>query len=292
MGPPGDTHAGFFTIASAITAAVAAGASTTAPANIYIKPQSGGYTENPILQDGINLIGFGAGPDQATGTGTAINGKITMTGAGSASVIRLTLNTNADYFAEFTTAATTQNITFDSCIMNATNGGGIHCTNTGALIYITHCTGQSTAQAQFVFTNGATNVVYSRFFSSDEATASTFSGGTVFQSANCLFNFPLSFSGSSSWGTSFCAITSLNVTAITQASSSTGGVYQCQIASGSASCMSISGGSTIQTTFTQLSSSTTNVLTGAGTLQYGFLTFTGTSSGTNVTTQTPLATLI
>ena len=52
----GPTHADFTTISSAISAAIAAGASNTNPINIYIKP--GLYTEDITLSDGINLLGF------------------------------------------------------------------------------------------------------------------------------------------------------------------------------------------------------------------------------------------
>lgn len=57
VGQPGDTHAGYTTIQSAINAAQAAGASRTNPANVYIKP--GTYAENLTLYSGVNLIAFG-----------------------------------------------------------------------------------------------------------------------------------------------------------------------------------------------------------------------------------------
>lgn len=52
----GATGSDFTTIQAAINQAISDGASHSNPKNIYIKP--GIYTENPVLSDGINLIGF------------------------------------------------------------------------------------------------------------------------------------------------------------------------------------------------------------------------------------------
>lgn len=57
VGQPGDIHAGYTTIQSAIDAAHAAGATSASPANVYIKP--GTYNENLTGYDGVNLIAFG-----------------------------------------------------------------------------------------------------------------------------------------------------------------------------------------------------------------------------------------
>lgn len=57
----GATGSDFTTIQAAINQAVADGASSTDPKNIYIKP--GIYNENLTLYDGINLIGFDPTPN-------------------------------------------------------------------------------------------------------------------------------------------------------------------------------------------------------------------------------------
>ena len=69
VGQPGDVHAGYTTIQAAITQAVADGASSSNPLNIYVKP--GTYTENLTVFDGIHVIAFGAdfSPGNTTGTG-------------------------------------------------------------------------------------------------------------------------------------------------------------------------------------------------------------------------------
>lgn len=97
VGQPGDAHAGFTTISSAITQAVADGASTATPKNIYVKP--GTYTENLTLADGINIIGFEPvtfsywDPVQRY-MSVILNGNVTISGAGSITKVA-NLNINA-----------------------------------------------------------------------------------------------------------------------------------------------------------------------------------------------------
>ncbi len=51
----GPTNSDYKTISAAIAAAVAAGASSSAPANILVKPNGGPYIENLTLSDGIQI---------------------------------------------------------------------------------------------------------------------------------------------------------------------------------------------------------------------------------------------
>lgn len=98
VGKPGDTHAGFTTIQSAIDQAVLDGASETNVLNIYVKP--GTYAENLIGSSGINIICFNNNAwqyNQLSGlsglvplptSSVILNGSITFTG-----------NTNAEFFS-------------------------------------------------------------------------------------------------------------------------------------------------------------------------------------------------
>lgn len=82
-----DANSEYNTIQAAITQAVADGASSATPKNIYIKP--GTYTENLTISDGINLIGFG-GDVLLTGTPVVVSGNHTISGNWNA--YNLTLN--------------------------------------------------------------------------------------------------------------------------------------------------------------------------------------------------------
>lgn len=74
-----DVHSGYSTIQAAITAAVTAGASSSAWAYIYVKP--GTYTENLTLHDGIAVIGIALSDiniADALTNGVVLNGSVTI----------------------------------------------------------------------------------------------------------------------------------------------------------------------------------------------------------------------
>lgn len=283
-----DIHSGFATIASAIAQAVADGASSTNPKNIYIKPKSGGYTENLTIQDGIHLIGFGSSSFIAPST-TQIIGKITMTATGKASINGLVLTTNGDYVVEVTGANIISVILFN-CMINATNNNAIHLTNANSTINLFHCHGLITgAIAYFVSTGGAINAYYC-LLAGANATASTFADGN-FTAEYTTFNEPITTSGTSALSLLYCEILpAANSTAVTHGGSGLSYCSNTRFASGNASAVSIGG--TLPMINCVVDSTNANAITGAGTLQYAFIAFTNTSSTVNTATQTPLATLI
>jgi len=83
----GPTQSDFATISAAIAQAVIDGVSSSNQINIYVKPQSGGYTENITLPGWINIIGFpengGSIQQSATNSPMAVvlNGTITFSGS-------------------------------------------------------------------------------------------------------------------------------------------------------------------------------------------------------------------
>lgn len=289
VGP--DVHSQYATIAAAIAAAVSAGASSTSPANIYIKPQSGGYTENPILQDGINLIGFN-GPSLVSGTniGPQIHGKLTFTGSGTASVIGMGLNTNSDYLLEIT-GSNAVVVNLMNCFLNASNSNAIHLTNSNGSIYLSNCTGQCSTNTFFIATAGGINVDDCTLAGNNTTTNSTFASSSL-NMQNTLTSFPITTSGTGAFSAIFCQLLVANTLALTHGGSGSSYMKSCRVESGTASCISIGAGAILPITHSEFNSTNTNVITGTGTMKYALLAFTGTSSTTNVTTQTPFATLI
>ncbi len=284
-----DIHSQYSTIGAAITAAVAAGASSSTPAAIFIKFNGSPYTENPVLQDGINLIGFDGGNFNNAGNSTAITGKITFSGAGYASVQGLTLNTNGDYFAEFT-GSSSVNILFKNCTLNATNANGLHNTNTAASILIWYCNGNCTTNTFFICTSQGVDVRYSYLFSLNTTTASTFTNAGFTSHFSELF-FPVTVSGTGFYN----IINSRVVTAaacVTTSGSGPSVINNSEFISSTFSSLVINGSAVIPVMNSSFQSSNTNVITGSGTLNYAFLAFYGSSSGVNVSTLTPLPTLI
>jgi hypothetical protein len=284
-----DVHSGFATIASAIAQAVADGATSTNPKNIYIKPKSGGYTENLTLSDGINLIGFGDSFFSGICT-TKIIGKITMTAAGTASVNNLVLQTNGDYCLEVT-GANALNVILNSCFINATNANAIHLTNASAGIQLMYTQGACSTNTFFVATAGAFNVDYCILAGNNTTTNSTIADCSL----NMMYTYmscPITTSGTGAIGLFKCQIICTNTTALTHGGSGSSIAQETRFESGTASAVSI--GATLSMMQCSVFSTNANAITGAGTLFYGLIVFygSGASSGVNTATQTALATLI
>jgi hypothetical protein len=82
-----------------------------------------------------------------------------------------------------------------------------------------------------------------------------------------------------------------NVTYFQSSGTGSSSFNSCTMNSGTAACMSIGAGTIANVVGCAFSSSAAHVLTGAGTLGYAYISFTGGSSGHNVTTETALAQL-
>lgn len=102
----------------------------------------------------------------------------------------------------------------------------------------------------------------------------------TFACSNCYF-----FTSASGFPTGLATIA--NNTLITTATSGTYEFKDCQFSSGSASAISVGSGTTVKLSgCCDINSSNTNAITGAGTLIGSNINFSGTSSFTNVTSQT------
>lgn len=281
VGP--DVHSQYSTIASAIAAVVSAGASSTSPANIYIKPQTSGYTENPVLVDGINLISFGGQ--------VVIHGKLSMTTAGTASVNGFTLQTNSDFLLAVTGSAASI-LDINNCNFNCTNHTGVSFTSSSgsAVINLNYCIGDLGTTGIGLFTSsssGQLNLLFDRITNSGgSTTASTASAGTVtIQESSLTLPLATTSGGVINISRSNVTCSGLNTTAFTSAG--TGGMVHDSVifSSGSASAVSVGTGTTVSLFQCNIGSTNTNAITGAGTVIFSNLTFINTSSLINTTTQ-------
>lgn len=281
VGP--DVNSQYTTIGAAISAAITAGVSSTSPANIYVKPQSGGYTENLVLVDGINLIGF----NQAT----FINGKISMATAGTATISGLTLKTNGDYVVQLTGANVT-NVNLFNCFLLGSDANLINITGANCVLNAIRTDGDCTTNTYFIATAGAINGNYCNFLSlTNTSTQSTI--------ANCDLSLlyssceaPILTTGTASISLDYSRI--FNSSSIPLIHNGTGDSFglHSRFETDTASAVSIGVGSTLTLLNSAINSHNVNAITGAGTLLYSFLSFYGTSSSVNVATATSYPTLI
>jgi hypothetical protein len=196
--------------------------------------------------------------------------------------------TNADNFLSFNANASI--VTYVNCFLNPTNADGMSIAgNSSSNIFLKNCFAEvgdtfrlfattsplmwidtSAVQGSSVASTSSTGNI--RITNSELTHPFATSSGGVISASNSKFgHFQTPFT---------------DITYITTAGTGTSFVEECEIYSGTASAISVGAGTTVECYNTVLNSSNTNVITGAGTLKYSGLSFTGSSSLINVTTQT------
>ena len=280
-----DGNGDFKTIATALTAA-------TSGTTIFIRP--GTYTENITLKAGVNLTAYGGDgltTTLASAGGTSnvtIVGTVTVTYTGCASLCGIQLQTNsAAALASSGTANAELFIT--GCTINAANSTAITLNNANLFVTFTNCYFiSSSTNLLFAVTAGPIDWEFCIFALSATASSSTVAA------SNMLFN------GCDMEGLNITTSTTGTVTAVgcywqygantllTTAGTGTSTISNCLMLSTSASTISVGTGTTVDLYNSTISSSNTNAITGAGTIVYGGVVFSGTSSTINTTTQTPI----
>lgn len=264
-------------ISSAIAAAISG-------QTIFVRP--GTYTENITLQAGINLSAFAC--DAQTPNVTII-GKLTATYAGTVSISGIRLQTNSDNFLTSTgTNAAILNLI--DCYLNCSTTTGILLNNVNCQLYCYGCNGNIGTTGIGLHT--LTACVTAQFKdcsisnTGGSSTASTIAAGTLNYANSAINHITTTSSGGAfSFVTSTINTSATNTTSFTTAGTGISTLYNCFIASGSASSISVGAGSEVDITQSQVSSTNTNAITGAGTLRFGDVTFISSSSTINTTTQ-------
>lgn len=271
--------ANYTTIASAYAAAVA----SAVPSTVFIQP--GTYTENITLVAGVNIA---AHVCDAYTPNVIINGKLSASFSGVCSISGVQLLTNGDYILDHT-GASTCSVRLINCYFNVNDNTAINTSNSSgsSLIELYDCK-QETSGNNILFTNsGASKVnIYGGIYNRDTGTtsASTISGTGSANFFGCsYFGNPLTTSNS---GTLQIGFSSILGAVIVNGNSAACSIADSSIYGGISSCVSIGAGMSLPIKNCTLTTSNTNVITGAGTLIYGGLFF-GDSSTINVTTQTP-----
>lgn len=273
----------YTTIAAALAAA-------SSGQTIFIR--SGTYTENLTLVAGVDLVAYVTDSDVPN---VIINGKCTFTGAGTVGISGIQLETNSD-FALAVTGSAASIVYLNDCYINALNNTAISFTSSSAsaLINITNCTGNLATTGIGLFTcssAGTLQIRFSQFTNTGGSSTASTTSATVVNIYSTIITFPLSTSSTGTMGIAYSNINTIaqNTAALTLAGTGTSSSIFSGFSSGSASAISIGTGTllTVSDT-TTINSTNTNAITGAGSLNFNQLLYSGTSSLNNVTTQTPL----
>lgn len=266
-----------------ITAALAA----TTTGQIFIRP--GTYTENLTLKADVNLVAYDCSSLTPTVT---IVGKLTATFAGTCTIEGIRLQTNSDNILSITgSSATIVNLL--SCYINATNATAIvsTTTSTSSKILLYYCAGNlgTTGIAYFSIDHGELSVYYSLLYNSGvSATQSVGANDSAFNFYYSYFTNAVSYTGSSTCAIydTVISLGGIAVIPITTSGTGTVSVRKSRIESGAQSAITVGAGTIVQITSSSIDSSNTNAITGAGTIQYTDVMFTGSSNLINTTMQT------
>lgn len=276
------------TIAAALTAA-------SSGDTIFIRP--GTYTENLTLKAGVDLVAFSGDGDTPNVT---IVGNATLTTAGTVTISNIRLQTTSAALLTVSGSAASI-VNLKSCYLNCTNNTGIiySSSDTGSAINVLDCRGDigTTGIALFTATGAGTGGISATgmYFKNTEITnsgASTTANTTstcLIITSKCKFFNPFTTSSVGGFGIYYTQIecANQNATALTTAGTGAANSQFSHFTSGSSSAISIGSGTTVTLTTSEVSSTNTNAIVGAGTLLYTAISFAGASSGCNVTTQTP-----
>lgn len=291
-----------FGVARLIVATSAANGTHTTLAGAIADASSGdtiflrdSVTENVTVTDGINITAWSGG----TLNVPSITGTITMTAAGTCTISGLRLVTNSAAIIAVTgSAASILNV--NNCYLSMGSDAITYSSSSSSSrLNLFNCLGDLTTTGIKVFAHSSAGImgIVQCFLtnSGSSTTANTLSAGSL-NLTNSLLSNPLTTSGSTaSYASARTGINcnTLNVTALTHgctnATPSASG--SCTYASGSASAVSISVNALLNMSGDIIGSNNTNAITGAGTVSYSNITFFGTSSTINTTTQTTSGTI-
>lgn len=262
------------TIASAL-------ASSSSGDTIFIRP--GTYTENPTGKAGVTLAAFPGLSTDTTAPNVIIKGKVTMTGAGDYNFDGVGFSSNSDNCISVTgSSAVIVNCLNCVFIPNGTDIA-INLANSNCQLQAYSCTCQGAGTLYTISGTAGTG-----FFGCNLSQAGTISAGTItFYNSVVAGSHTTTSTGSVQGFNSY--FNTSNATILTTAGTGGGTFYNSEFVSGSASAISVGAGTTVNVFSSAIGSSNTNAITGAGTISYSGVTFTGGSSTINTTTTTPLA---
>lgn len=273
------------TIAAALTSA-------TSGDTIFIMP--GVYTENLTLKAGVNLTAFACDEGIFLGGSTIANvliiGKLSANYSGSCWISGISVQTNSDFSVSITGTNST-NIFFKDSNFNGLNHTLFNYTSTqNSRFYFINCNGDLNTTGISYFSNASGGNADIRIIGGEWANDGSSVTPSTF--ATCALTLEYCRFYNSITTSSTASITAIFQSfiggAIIAGGSGNHDISFSTISSVSSSAISVSSGKTAKCNDCIIDSNNTNAITGAGTISYSNLSFIGSSSTINTTTQTIL----
>jgi len=273
---PNGTHT---TIVSAVASAVSGD-------TILIMP--GNYVEDVVLKPGVNLTAYTGDSFNKT---VLISGLLLLNQVGTVNISNICLQTNGNFCLAVTTLGTSTLNCTNCRIIGVANGCMLFTsTSSSSLSVFNSCTGDMLSSGHKYFEQtGNGSIVFNSCSIANSAvssTPSTLSAG-VLNVVRSTINFPIAVSSTASTSITSSGFNNAgsNTACLALTGSGTSGAFNSQFISGSSSAITIDAGTTFSPIACDINSSNTNAITGLGTITYSGLTFSGSSTTINVTTQ-------
>lgn len=258
--------------------------------------KSGTYTEDVAsLAPGITYTALGG---SQTVPSVSIVGKVTVSEAGTYAFFGITIMTNGD-FGLVVSGSNLITLKAFNCNLNAADNTFLSFTNTNASTNINikdgiTSIGTTGITCYSMSSPGNLSFINTQMGNSGGSTTpSNNSAGVVALSGVLANNL---FSTSSTGIINIfpgCTLTpAINATPLTTLGTGTSNIFSSTLGGGTASSLSIGSGTTVNACNLTITSSNTNAITGLGILNRGLITFNGTSSTINTSTQNAKATSI
>lgn len=265
---------------------------TSASSGDTVYVLQGTYTENITAKAGVSVV---AVPGNQGGNVTIV-GTISSSISGTMNFSGIRFQTNSNYILT-TSSANLGIINFYNCYWNCTNFTGANNANTNASSQVNfyNCILDQGVAGGSVFTSSTSTVLMSNTIITNSSASSTpisITSGTLRGiQLECYQQIQTSSAGQVNLTNSIIDTSALNIAAINGfATSGSSFASNSRFISGTASAINVTSAHTMTLLNCQISSSNTNTVTGSGTLLYSPITFYGSSSGMNPTTQTPILT--
>ncbi len=249
---------------------------------IFIR--NGTYVEDPVLVAGVTLAAY-------SGNGftpnVIIQGNITASYTGSVTISGIRIRTNGA--ACLTVSGTNVGVlNLLNCLVSAVDATAMSINNANYAINVISCIcNAASTNLLFAITSvGGLGFRYCEL--SGNTSANTIASGSV-NIFNCTcgtFSISTSSTGTIVCYNTFIDNSAANQTIFTFSGTGNGHIQTSSLYSGSASTISIGAGCVANVSTCSVSSSNANVITGAGTINVGGLSWTGSSSVISSTTKT------
>lgn len=274
------------TIASAIAAA-------TSGDTIFIR--SGTYTENLTMKAGVNITAF-TGDSSLNYSALLLSfnvkiiGKLSFSSTGTVNISNICLQTNSDYLLSVTGSSDSE-VCITDCYINISNNTGIEYTSSGASsIVINNSVGDVGSTGITIYTHSSTGDLVFNYCTFTNGGLSTTASNNSSSSSSWIksrCDLPLSASSTGFIVGQYLDARAgfFNATSVTLSGTGSSNFKFCILGGGTSPACSVGAGTTLNLICCEVNSSNTNAITGAGTINYGEINFSGSSKLINTTTQ-------